>query len=60
MFFILIGRAPGGLELGHLAAEVLGVGRDAGMAVNQALIVHQISASEEPHKISGLGLMQIS
>lgn len=53
------GGTPGGLELGHLVAEVLGVGRDAGIAVNHAHIVHQKSASEKANLVSGLALMQI-
>jgi len=32
--------ALGYLELDHLIAEVVGVGRDAGIAVNPALIVY--------------------
>lgn len=32
--------APGSLQLGKLAGEVLGVGRDAGIAVNHAHILH--------------------
>jgi hypothetical protein len=33
------GRVPGCLKLGHLVGEVLGVSRDAGIAVNRAFIV---------------------
>jgi hypothetical protein len=36
--------APGRLELGKLAAEVLRAGRDAGIAVNHERIVHQKNA----------------
>jgi hypothetical protein len=38
----------------------LGVGRDAGIAVNHALIVYQKFASKKPSFIRGLDLMQIS
>jgi hypothetical protein len=48
LIFTIYLSAIGGLELGHLIAEVLGVGRDAGMAINHALIVHQKSASKSP------------
>ena len=45
--------ASGRLELGKLAGEVLGDGRDAGIAVNHARILHQNFASEKPNLISG-------
>ena len=54
------GSVPGGLELDHLVAEILGAGRDAGITVNQARIVHQIFVSERISNISGLGLIRIS
>jgi hypothetical protein len=38
---------PSGLWLGHLIAEVLGVGRYAGIVVNHARIPHQKSALEK-------------
>src|SRR6266478_7576522 len=47
-------------ELRNLVRQVLGVGRDAGIAVNHAGIVHQIFALEKRNCISGLDLMQIS
>jgi hypothetical protein len=52
--------AAGGLELVELAGEVLGVGRDAGIAENHARILHQKSASKKCNSISILILMQIS
>ena len=52
--------APGGLELGRRAGEVLRLGRDAGVAVNHALILEQNSGTEKPKFISALGLFQIS
>lgn len=48
------------VEMDSLTNEVLGSDRDAGIAVNHALIVHQKSASEKPNQISGLNFMYIS
>jgi hypothetical protein len=39
---------------------VLGGGRDAGIAVNHAAIVHQKSPSKKSNCIKGAGMMQIS
>src|ERR1700730_3091913 len=39
--------APGRLELGKLAGEVLRLGRDAGVAVNHALILEQNCGTEK-------------
>jgi hypothetical protein len=50
---------PGSLERSRLVDEVLGVGRDAGIEVDHALIVHQKSASKKGNHISDLILMQI-
>jgi len=52
--------ASGRLQLAHLSGFVLGGGRDAGMAVNHARIVHQKSASKKPNFIKGAATMQIS
>jgi hypothetical protein len=52
--------AAGRLQLGELASEILGVGRDAGIAVNHARILHQKFASKKSNRISALVLMQIS
>jgi len=52
--------APGGLQLGYLIAEALGVGRDTGVAIEHARIVHQKLASENVNQISDPGLMQMS
>jgi hypothetical protein len=46
--------------LGKLAGEVLSVGRDAGVSVNHARIMHQKFASKKRKVISGLGLMRKS
>jgi hypothetical protein len=53
-------RAPGRLDLGHLVAEVLGVGRNASIAVNHARIVYQKSASGKGYQISGLVLLRLT
>jgi len=58
MIHNLQGRSTAGMS-GHLVAEVLGDGRDAGIAAFHALRVHQKSASKKPGSISGVGLMQI-
>jgi hypothetical protein len=44
------------LELGKLAGKVLGNGRDAGIAVNHARIVHQKFASKKRNRIRALVL----
>jgi hypothetical protein len=49
-----------GLQLGKLVGEVLGVGRNAGVAVNHALIMEQFYGTEKGNSASGLGLFQIS
>jgi hypothetical protein len=54
------GHAPGGLELSHTVSEVLGVGRNAGIALYHARIVPQRSASEKTNRISSLGVIHLS
>ena len=48
------------LQLGKLAGEVLGLGRDAGIAVNHAAIVEQKCGTEKRNLFSALGLFQTS
>ena len=52
--------APGRFQLGKLAGQDLGVGRDAGIAVNHAGAVHQNCASRKGNRISALVLNRIS
>jgi hypothetical protein len=52
--------ASGGAELGKLAGEVLGVGRDAGIAENRARNLHQRLASRKSNSINILILMHTS
>jgi hypothetical protein len=52
--------APGRLELGKLAGEVLGVGRNARIAVIHAPILAQNCGTEKRRLINALGLFQIS
>jgi hypothetical protein len=52
--------APGRRQLGALVGKVLGVRRDAGIAVNHARILHHKFASKKRNSISTLVLMQIS
>jgi hypothetical protein len=52
--------ASGSLQWGKLAAEVLRLGRDAGIAVNHAPILEQNSGTEKRNLFSALGLFQIS
>jgi hypothetical protein len=52
--------ASGRLQLAHLSGFVLGGGRDAGIAVNHACIVHQKSASQKPNCIKGAPTMHKS
>jgi hypothetical protein len=52
--------AAGRLQLGKLVGEVLGVGRDVGIAVNHARIVHEKYVSKKRNSISSLVLLQIS
>jgi hypothetical protein len=47
--------APGRLELGKLAGEVLRLGRDAGVAVNHAPILEQNCGTEKRNLFSALG-----
>jgi hypothetical protein len=46
--------AAGSLQLGKLAGEVLGIGRDASIAVNHARIVDQKYVSQKRNSISSL------
>ena len=48
------------LQLAHLSGFVLGGGRDAGIAVNHAAIVHHKYASKKSNSINGIPEMQIS
>ena len=52
--------APGSLQLGKLAGEVLRLGRDAGVAVNHAAILEQNCVTEKRNLFSAFGLFQIS
>jgi hypothetical protein len=51
--------APGRLQLGKLAAKVSCAGRDAGIAVNHAAIMHRKSASKKRNRVSVLVLILI-
>src|SRR5271155_4829839 len=52
--------APGCLQLGKLAGEVLRPGRDAGIAVNHVPILPQNCGTEKRSLFNRLGLFQIS
>ena len=52
--------ATGCLELGRRAGEVLRLRRDAGVAVNHAVILEQNSGTKKQNLISPLGLFHIS
>jgi hypothetical protein len=56
----VLALALGRLQLAHLAALVLGGGRDARIAVNHSFILHQKSASKKPNLIKAVAVMQIS
>jgi hypothetical protein len=49
--------ASGRIQLADLSGFVLCSGRDAGIAVNYALNVHQKFASKKPHSINGVPAM---